>query len=78
MNPCDKAQEFELADWERNQRAAVHPAEAVPSAFFCEDCDDEIPPARREAQPGCTRCAECQGIFELRQKQQGIRYARPA
>lgn len=30
----------------------------------CEDCGEEIPKARREAQPGCTRCILCQTAFE--------------
>lgn len=31
---------------------------------FCEDCDEEIPTARRAALPGCTRCASCQEDHE--------------
>ncbi len=31
---------------------------------FCIDCEDEIPADRRQAQPGCTRCAECQRVHE--------------
>ncbi len=34
------------------------------SAFFCEDCGSEIPPARREAVPGCVRCVACQTEYE--------------
>lgn len=30
----------------------------------CLDCGDEIPEARRKAQPGCHRCIECQTILE--------------
>ncbi|MFZ5774041.1 MAG: TraR/DksA family transcriptional regulator [Thermodesulfobacteriota bacterium] len=33
-----------------------------PGLEFCEDCGDEIPPGRREAQPGATRCVECQSL----------------
>ena len=39
------------------------------SAKQCEDCGEGIPEARRAAAPGCQRCAECQGIFELKHKQ---------
>jgi len=30
------------------------------SRMECIDCEEEIPEARREAVPGCTRCVECQ------------------
>lgn len=30
----------------------------------CQDCGDPIPEARRAAVPGCTRCVDCQGVFE--------------
>ena len=30
----------------------------------CIDCEEEIPPARREASPGCTRCIDCQSDIE--------------
>ena len=39
------------------------------SAKQCQDCGEGIPEARRTAVPGCQRCAECQGLFELRHKQ---------
>lgn len=31
---------------------------------ICVDCLGDIPEDRREAQPGCTRCAECQALVE--------------
>lgn len=34
------------------------------SAIECEDCGEQIPEARRQAVPGCTRCIECQEFFE--------------
>ncbi|MDS9468554.1 DksA/TraR family C4-type zinc finger protein [Paracoccus sp. MBLB3053] len=30
------------------------------SAEFCVECDEPIPPARREAVPGVQLCVECQ------------------
>jgi phage/conjugal plasmid C-4 type zinc finger TraR family protein len=30
----------------------------------CEDCGREIPPARRQATPGCKRCINCQEKLE--------------
>jgi phage/conjugal plasmid C-4 type zinc finger TraR family protein len=35
-----------------------------PSRRFCEDCEELIPEARRTASPGCTRCINCQALFE--------------
>lgn len=41
------------------------------SAIYCEDCGEAIEEARRIAVIGCTKCAECQGITELKRKQAG-------
>lgn len=30
----------------------------------CEDCDNPIPLARRQAYPSCTRCVSCQSEHE--------------
>jgi len=38
------------------------------SLQFCNECDDEIPEARRKAYPGVTRCIHCQVEFEKRTK----------
>jgi phage/conjugal plasmid C-4 type zinc finger TraR family protein len=34
----------------------------------CEDCGEEIPVARQQLVPGCSRCIHCQGIHERRQR----------
>lgn len=39
------------------------------SATHCEECDDELPEARRKAYPGCTMCVSCLQEIELRKKQ---------
>ncbi|WP_353957386.1 hypothetical protein [uncultured Kosakonia sp.] len=31
-----------------------------------------MPAPRRAAMPGCQMCAECQGIFELKRRQNGM------
>lgn len=46
-----------------------HPAV---SATHCEECDEELPEARRKAYPGCTMCVDCQGEQELRNKHRGM------
>lgn len=61
---ADRAQELELAEYERNQAKAIMPAPSAPSEKVCVDCDDDIPEARRIAWPGCTRCVHCQAIKE--------------
>lgn len=48
-----------LAKRERERMSA--PAE---SAMECEECGEQIPEARRQAVPGCTRCIECQEYFD--------------
>lgn len=45
-------------------RAEMNRQQVAPTLEICVDCENEIPPARREAQKGCTRCAECQTLFE--------------
>jgi phage/conjugal plasmid C-4 type zinc finger TraR family protein len=44
---------------ERERMSA--PAE---SAHGCEECGEIIPEARRQAVQGCTRCIECQTIYD--------------
>ncbi len=39
------------------------------SAVKCEECEEELPEARRKAYPGCTMCVDCQGEQEFRNKQ---------
>jgi phage/conjugal plasmid C-4 type zinc finger TraR family protein len=45
-------------------RAKISNQMAGPSLEICMDCGDDIPEDRREAQQGCTRCAECQTLSE--------------
>lgn len=42
------------------------------SAEFCEEYGEDIPAPRRAAVPGCQKCAECQSVIELRNKQRGM------
>lgn len=35
-----------------------------PSLWYCEDCLEAIPEARRLALPSCTRCIACQAMVE--------------
>lgn len=39
-----------------------------PSLEFCEQCEDDIPEARRRALPGVRVCVHCQ---ELRDREEG-------
>lgn len=64
MTPEDRAQELELAEYERNQAKAIMSLAVAPSAKYCTDCGDEIPEARRMAVHGCARCVLCQEILE--------------
>lgn len=59
---ADRAQEIELAEYERNQRQAIMVMPTAPSAKYCTDasCGEEIPEARRVAIPGVLFCADCQ------------------
>lgn len=35
----------------------------------CDDCGEDIPPARRAAYPAAIRCVHCQGRVEARRRQ---------
>ncbi|WP_449557263.1 TraR/DksA family transcriptional regulator [Huaxiibacter chinensis] len=41
------------------------------SAEHCVECGEDIPAPRRAAVPGCQKCAECQSVIELKNKQRG-------
>ncbi|MEQ4950227.1 TraR/DksA family transcriptional regulator [Klebsiella oxytoca] len=59
-------QASELEELLRNNAIQAHRINhnAV-SATHCCDCGDDIPELRRLKVPGCQRCADCQGDFEL-------------
>ena len=59
--------EIEQKAIEARLKAAREAAVSRDAATECEDCGEEIPQARREAMPGCTRCAECQQMHERQQ-----------
>jgi len=42
------------------------------SLLHCEDCDAEIPPARREAIPGVRLCVACQSELDETQRLGGF------
>lgn len=67
MKPEDQAQAFELQEWERTQQRAILPKPTRPSATHCRDplCGEEIPEARRLAQPGVQLCIGCQEYNEF-------------
>lgn len=51
-------------------RSVAHAQRALSGAglIFCEACEAAIPPARREAHSGATRCAPCQQRMEERRR----------
>jgi len=57
------ADEADLAPDYNASALAAHlaKAESIPRMLsdFCEECGEEIPAKRREAQPGCSLCIEC-------------------
>ena len=61
-----------LEDLQRDAALSMHRLNhSAVSATHCEECDEELPEARRKAYPGCTMCVSCQGEQELRNKQRG-------
>lgn len=41
---------------------------SIPSAEYCEECDEKIPEARRRHLPGVQLCVECASWKERTQK----------
>lgn len=64
MDDADRAQQqIERAEALYLRRRTIrHPV----SRAVCIDCADVIPPARRDAVPGCVRCAFCEHLQEVR------------
>ncbi len=66
MDEGDVAQDYQT----RHNQDAINRALAEvrrPVAMtlkICEECGEVIPRGRRKAQPGCSRCAECQRVHE--------------
>jgi phage/conjugal plasmid C-4 type zinc finger TraR family protein len=69
MDEADRASDYELR---LNQAAiAAHRnqvalAAARGAAYYCGECGEVIPQARREASPGCLNCLPCQVELEHR------------
>ncbi|MGC9744414.1 TraR/DksA family transcriptional regulator [Pseudomonas sp. P1B16] len=62
--PFDRAQALEQRQRDQAITAALARARPTgPSLTHCEDCDGEIPEARR-ALGGMSRCVPCQTLFE--------------
>jgi len=40
------------------------PLTVADSALICIECERPIPEGRRHAQPGCTRCVDCQSLHD--------------
>ena len=49
---------------EMNTLLANRVTYAGPSAYWCDECGEAIPAARREALPGVTLCIECASELE--------------
>ncbi len=67
--PFDRAQALEQRQRDQAITAALARARSIgPSLTHCEDCDGEIPEARR-ALGGMSRCVPCQTLFEKGSRQ---------
>ncbi|EIJ69485.1 TraR/DksA family transcriptional regulator [Pasteurella bettyae] len=63
----DRAQAIEEKQRElslQNRFKAVHRI----SLQECQDCGEPIPEQRRKMVQGCTRCVDCQQVYEQRLK----------
>ncbi|ARQ59203.1 TraR/DksA family transcriptional regulator [Rhizobium sophoriradicis] len=66
-------QDFDRAEElaEKERQAGIRRLQAElqrDGRFDCQDCENEIEPARREAMPSATRCIACQARFERGRK----------
>lgn len=65
MDEADMAQAAELAFLAEALRRTKHNGEGSGAGkLVCVDCEAPIPARRRLAVPGCTRCRDCQDIWE--------------
>ncbi|MEM6160124.1 TraR/DksA C4-type zinc finger protein [Erwinia sp. P6884] len=48
--------------------AVIRSQLSQPGRMTCENCDEEIPAARRQLLPSVTTCVTCQEILELRER----------
>lgn len=64
MDDVDFAQEQQTRLQDLFSGRAAPRAARRPSSFFCKDCSDPIPEARRAAVEGCERCVHCQAELE--------------
>lgn len=70
MDDVDRAQEINdlHLDIALSAQKAVNQGQSEISLGECLDCGGEIPEARQDAIPGCTRCVDCQEKFEKRRR----------
>lgn len=64
MDEADQAQQYSEFFLATSLDACLSQTGGGESLKYCEDCDCEIPQARRVAVPGCTRCVSCQDKHE--------------
>ena len=64
MDEMDLAQEINERHLEESIQAQRDKLPRGESNAHCEDCQEPIPEARREAVPGCRRCIDCQTLLE--------------
>ena len=62
MDDVDKATDLEEARTAAAMAKIANQLKTVNTDIFCEDCDKEIPAARRAAVPYATRCIVCQEV----------------
>ncbi|WP_410217465.1 DksA/TraR family C4-type zinc finger protein [Paracoccus sp. (in: a-proteobacteria)] len=55
----------------RARQAAARRAAQGDSATHCVECDERIPEARRQAQPGVKLCVACQSGHDRARRPQG-------
>jgi len=64
MDQFDTAQKLDALYLGHALRAAMPASAEGQEQAVCIDCGEEIPEKRRRAVPGCTRCLDCQQLYE--------------
>lgn len=62
----DLANDYADAFLQRALAQRQHPSGCAVSAECCVDCDEPIPPLRRQMIEGCETCIDCQRLREYR------------
>lgn len=64
MEQLEQAEKFEAMHRQQSIQEALNMLPTGESRTHCEECEEPIPEARRQAVKGCTHCVECAELLQ--------------